>query len=80
MTKVDFTKQFKHLYRPSRTAFDVVDVPPLTYLMVDGHGDPNTAQEHTQAVAALYVVSYCAKFISKDELAKDYVIPPLEGL
>jgi hypothetical protein len=52
----------------------------MTYLMVDGHGDPNSAQAYTQAVEALYAVAYRIKFISKDELAKDYVVPPLEGL
>jgi hypothetical protein len=80
MVKVDFTKQLKHLYRPSATGFDLVDVPRLAYLMLDGHGDPNTAQEYREAVEALYAVAYRTKFISKDELAKDYVVPPLEGL
>jgi hypothetical protein len=80
MSKVDFTKELKQLYRPSATAFDVVDVPPMNFLMVDGHGDPNTALEYSHAVEALYAVAYRAKFISKDELGKDYVVPPLEGL
>lgn len=52
----------------------------MSYLMLDGHGDPNTAQEYREAVEALYGVAYRTKFISKDELAKDYVVPPLEGL
>lgn len=80
MAKVDFTKELKHLYRPPATEFAVVDVPPMAFLMLDGHGDPNTAQEYRQAVEALYALAYRAKFISKDELAKDYVVPPLEGL
>jgi hypothetical protein len=80
MAKIDFTKELKHLYRPSASAFDVVDVPPMIYLMLDGHGDPNTAAEYAQAVEALYATAYRIKFISKDELEKDYVVPPLEGL
>jgi hypothetical protein len=79
-SKIDFTKQLKHLYRPSATEYDVVEVPPMKYLMIDGHGDPNTAQEYADALEALYAVSYRAKFISKGELEKDYVVPPLEGL
>jgi hypothetical protein len=79
-SKVDFTKQLKHLYRPSATEFAIVEVPPIKYLMIDGHGDPSTAQEYADALEALYAVSYRAKFISKDELEKDYVVPPLEGL
>lgn len=80
MAKVDFTKEHKALYRPSATTFEVIEVPPITYLMVDGHGDPNTAPEYSQAVEALYAVAYRVKFMSKAELAKDYVVPPLEGL
>jgi hypothetical protein len=80
MTKIDFTKELRQLYRPPTADFEVVEVPPLTYLMIDGHGDPNSATEYTQAVEALYAVAYRTKFISKDDLAKDYVVPPLEGL
>jgi hypothetical protein len=80
MSKIDFKKELKHLYRPSAKEFVVVDVPPMKFLMVDGHGDPNTAQEYQDAVEALYAVSYKIKFMSKKELEKDYVVPPLEGL
>jgi hypothetical protein len=80
MSKVDFKKQLKHLYQPSAKKFEVVDVPPMKFLMIDGHGDPNTAQAYQDAVEALYAVSYKLKFVSKKELEKDYVVPPLEGL
>jgi hypothetical protein len=80
MSKVDFKKELKHLYRPSAKVFTVVDVPPMQYLMVDGHGDPNTAQAYQEAVEALYAAAYKLKFMSKRQLEKDYVVPPLEGL
>jgi len=80
MSKIDFKKELKHLYRPSPKEFMVVDVPPMKFLMIEGHGDPNTAQEYQDAVEALYAVSYKLKFMSKKELGKDYVVPPLEGL
>lgn len=57
----------------------VVDVPPLQYLMVDGHGDPNSGDQYAAAVAALYPMAYTLKFASKD-LGRDYVVPPLEAL
>ena len=47
--------------------------------MVDGHGDPNTAQVYQDALQALYAVAYKIKFNSK-KIGKDYVVPPLEGL
>jgi len=80
MTKIDFKKTLKHLYNPPKIKFTVVDVPEMQFLMVDGHGNPNTAQEYKDAVEALYAVAYKLKFISKKELEKDYVVPPLEGL
>ena len=48
--------------------------------MIDGHGDPNTASEYADAIGALYSVAYKIKFISKQELGRDYVVPPLEAL
>ena len=80
MSKVDFKKELKHLYRPSTKKFEVVEVPEMQFLMVDGHGDPNTAQEYRDAIEALYAVAYALKFASKQELGRDYVVPPLEGL
>lgn len=80
MTKVDFKRDLKHLYQPSAREFVVVDVPPMQFLMVDGHGDPNTAQEYQDAIEALYALAYKLKFMSKVDLGQDYVVPPLEGL
>jgi hypothetical protein len=80
MNKVDFKKQLKHLYKPSKKEFSVVDVPAMQFLMVDGHGDPNTTQSYQDALEALYAVAYKIKFASKKELEKDYTVPPLEGL
>jgi len=80
MEKIDFRKQLKHLYMPSTKAFSFVDVPPMRYLMVDGSGNPNTAGSHREAIEALYAVAYALKFAGKNEMGKDYVVPPLEGL
>jgi hypothetical protein len=77
--KTDFTTTLD-AYRARRGTFRLVDVPELQYLMVDGHGDPNTSPEFAEAVATLYPVAYTLKFASKRELDRDYVVPPLEGL
>jgi hypothetical protein len=80
MDKVDFKKEWSHLYNPSSREFSVVEVPEMQFLMVDGHGDPNTAQAYQDAVEALYAVAYKLKFMSKKQVGKDYVVAPLEGL
>ncbi|KDA04801.1 hypothetical protein DC31_04565 [Microbacterium sp. CH12i] len=77
--KVDF-KKTTDAYRARKGRFDVVDVPALSYLMIDGHGDPNTASEFTTAVEALYPLAYTLKFASKRDLDRDYTVMPLEGL
>lgn len=79
MTKYDVKKAFKNLYAPTNRQWAVVDVPAMSYLMIDGHGDPNVAEEYTAAVQTLYSVSYKAKFLSKAD-GKDFVVAPLEGL
>lgn len=79
MEKTDFKKTLKHLYTPPKK-FVLVDVPEMQFLMLDGHGDPNTAQDYQDAVEALYAVAYKMKFVSKKSLEKDYTVPPLEGL
>lgn len=81
MEKIDFKKEFKHLYQPSAKEVVQVDVPPLNYLMVDGEGDPNTAQAYRDAIEALFAVAYTVKFmVKKGPLAIDFVVMPLEGL
>lgn len=79
VAKVDFKRELD-AYRARRGEFRVVDVPPLPYLMVDGHGDPNTSQSYADALAALYPVAYALKFASKRQLDRDYVVMPLEAL
>lgn len=77
--KIDF-KKTRDCYRAMQDEFRVLDVPETRYLMIDGHGDPNTSPRYADALAALYPVAYQLKFISKRELGRDYVVPPLEGL
>ncbi len=76
--KIDFKKTLD-AYRAPRGRFLVLDVPDMQYLMIDGHGDPNTSPLYTDALGALYPIAYKLKFSSKADI-RDYVVPPLEGL
>jgi len=77
--KIDFKKALPS-YRARKGKFDVVEVPELQFLMIDGHGDPNTSPVYADTLTTLYPVAYKLKFLSKRELGRDYVVPPLEGL
>jgi len=65
MEKIDLKKKFKHLYQPSTKEVDVVIVPAMNYLMIDGVGDPNTSQAFSEAVEVLFSLSYTLKFMVK---------------
>lgn len=81
MIKIDFKKELKHLYNSPSREVVFVDVPKMNFLMADGTGNPNTSQQYTEVIEALYAVSYTLKFmIKKGKMAFDYGVLPLEGL
>lgn len=81
MKKIDYKKELKHLYKPSPKSIEIVDVPEMKFLMIDGKGDPNISQEYSNSIEALYTLSYALKFlIKKGELQIEYGVMPLEGL
>lgn len=78
MEKIDFKKSLKGLYGPSAREFAIVDVPAMRFVMVDGHGDPNTAARYATGLNWVYSISYALKFASKRR-GQDYTVPPLEA-
>ena len=81
MQKIDYKKELKHLYSASAKKVEIVEVPLMNFLMIDGQGDPNTSKAFREAVEALFGVSYTLKFmIKKGEGGVDYGVMPLEGL
>jgi hypothetical protein len=78
--RIDYKRELRELYAPGGEPV-ILNVPALAYLMIDGHGDPNTAPEYTVAVEALYTVAYAAKFaVKRAPDGIDYGVMPLEGL
>jgi len=86
MEKLDLRKQYKYLYSPSAKKIEVVDVPPLSFAMVDGAVPggvgPGDSSDFQEAVAALYGLSYTLKFMIKKRADNpiDYPVMWLEGL
>lgn len=76
----DIKKDRRDLYNPKVGRFDLVDVPPMQFLMADGRGDPNTAREYRSAVEALYATSYAVRAVVKSDLGRVHTVGPLEGL
>ncbi|HLU28332.1 MAG TPA: GyrI-like domain-containing protein [Glycomyces sp.] len=79
MSVYDLKREFKKLYAPKNTRWELVEVPQQRFIALDGQGDPNTAETYAHAVEALYTVAYTLKFAAKRE-GSDFVVGPLEGL
>jgi hypothetical protein len=82
-TKLDMKRDLKPLYAPPIYPV-LVQVPELTYLMVDGviperAAGPGADPQFREAIGALYGVTYTLKFASK-AVGRDFVVMPLEGL
>lgn len=81
MTKIDLKKDLKGLYSAKAGEPVLVEVPPLNFLLLDGHGDPNTAAEFQAGTEALYSLAYTLKFMLKKRGGfPEYAVMPLEGL
>jgi hypothetical protein len=80
MQTVDFKKTLKAFYTASTQKPDIIDVPPMNFLMIDGAGDPNTSVVFREAVQALYTLAYTLRFSVKMEQNIAYTVMPLQGL
>lgn len=80
MQGYDVKKSRRDLYAPKPGAIEIVDVPEMGFLMVDGHGDPNTAPAYLEAVHALYATSYAIRAVARTTLERVHTVAPLEGL
>ncbi len=80
MEKIDYKKKEKQFYLPKRTP-EIIEIPKMKFLMVDGQGDPNKSESYQEAIQLLYSLSYTLKFyIKNNRLGPDYTVLPLEGL
>lgn len=78
--KIDLKKTYRQFYLPSAKEPLIVEIPSFNFLMIDGIDARPESESFQEAIRALFSVSYKAKFLSKKELGKDYVVMPLEGL
>jgi hypothetical protein len=80
----DVKKALRELYMPP-TRPTIVDVPSMTFVMVDGAGDPNDEDgAYARAIQAVYSLTYTIKMSPRagqqPEGFFEFAVPPLEGL
>lgn len=76
----DVKRARRELYGAKAGRFDVVEVPPMRFLMADGRGDPNTSADYRAVLEALYPLSYAVRAVCRAELGRVHTVAPLEGL
>ena len=86
METLDLKKELKYLYAPSAKKVEIVHVPGLQFLMIDGAiekgKEPGNSPGFAESTQALYSLAYTLKFMLKRRKidAIDYPVMPLEGL
>lgn len=86
MKKIDLKKDHRSLYVPSARKIEVVKVPKLRFLMIDGRIEageqPGTSPAFEQSMMALYGVAYTMKFMLKlrPKNPIEYPVMATEGL
>jgi hypothetical protein len=78
--KIDLWAENKELFTASAREPSLVRVPPFTYLVVDGSGDPNTSPAFKDAIGALYGAAFTLKFMLKKHSGIDFRVMPLSGI
>lgn len=86
MQILDLKKQYKSLYQPPARVPQLVEVPTLRFVMIDGAIEagmgPGTSPLFAENTQALYSTAYTLKFMTKKraENPVDYPVMPMEGL
>ena len=81
MKTIDYKKELKNFYKASAEKVEIVEVPKMKFIMIDGEGDPNTSESFQDAIEVLFPLSYTLKFmVKKGVIGIDYGVLPLEGL
>lgn len=80
----DYKKEYKEFYLPPKKP-QIITVPAMNFVAVQGKGDPNDpAGEYKAAMELLYGIAFTIKISYKGSHKMDgyfeYVVPPLEGL
>jgi hypothetical protein len=86
MVKLDLRKDYEYLYKPPAKRIDLVEVPNLQFVMIDGSIEPGIGPGNSplfqENMQALYGAVYTQKFSVKlrKENPVDYPVMALEGL
>ena len=79
MNAEEFHKRLKELYLPPELQFTLVDIPVISYMVVDGEGNPE-CKAFKVAVKWVFSLAHLIKPLIKERMGKNFKEPPLECL
>ena len=79
----DFKKEEKQFYKP-KTIPEIIDIPKMKFIAIDGMGDPNELDgEYQAAVKQLYSLAHTIRMSERNGYTIDdffiFIVPPLDG-
>lgn len=80
MKVINYRKEFKSYISPKPGKVEIVNLPVMNFMMIDGKGNPNKSESYQRALDALYSAAYTLKFMFKKEEGINYNVMALEGL
>ena len=79
VVKLELRKTLKEFYSPGAGKVELVKMPSMKHIVVDGAGAPG-GEAFQQAMGVIYNLVYATKFRAKKSLKKDYDVMAPEGL
>lgn len=86
MQKLDLKRELKELYQPSAKTPQIITVPKMEFLMIEGEieagMEPGSSPSFAAATESLYGAAYAIKLASKKRVVNpiDYGVMTLEGI
>lgn len=79
MIKRDFKKELRTYYSATAKKVEILDIPSMNFLVVEGSDATPESPDFQAAIEALFGISYHIKFAIKKSGIADYGVMPLEG-
>ncbi len=77
----DLKEELAHLYAPDADAITLVEVPELSFILIDGSGEPGQSKDFRSAIKTLRYVSFALIFNLRERRPDlSYAVMPLETL
>ncbi|MEE9300122.1 MAG: GyrI-like domain-containing protein [Alphaproteobacteria bacterium] len=81
MERIDLRQRLRHLYDPEPGSLQLVEVPRMNFVAIEGAGEPSAAPEFREAIETLRYLSFALIFNLRERRPDlNYAVMPFEAL